>query len=159
LGDIKENPMERKTDKNRFLHFYVGSVALFLVLAAVGYYWVDREGLLSASSPPSAPPHESKADRTYVDLPRMAVSLGGGTGNQVRVNISLEVDRKDASVVEGYLPQIMDKLNVFFPKVQIEELRNPRAMFILHKDMLWQINSIGMPFSVHDLMLQNLVVM
>jgi flagellar basal body-associated protein FliL len=150
--------MERNKEKNRFLQFYIGSVVLFLALAGVGAYFADRAGLLSASSPASTA-RASKADRANVSLPRMTVSFGSGPGKRMQINVSLEVERKDVSVVEGYLPQIVDRLNVFFPKVKMEEVGKPRAMFLLHKDMLWQINNIGMPFVVHDLMIQNLVIM
>jgi hypothetical protein len=53
----------------------------------------------------------------------------------------------------------MDRLNGFFPKVEFEDIDEPNSMFLLHKDMLRQVNNVGMPISVHDLMLRSLLVM
>jgi flagellar basal body-associated protein FliL len=109
---------------------------------------------ISASSPAAQARMNALA---YVDLPRMTISLGNGVETQMGVNISLEVARKDMVVLEGYMPQIMDRFNVYLPKVDVEEVARPTGIFWLRKSMLWQVNNIGMPVPVHDLRLQNLV--
>jgi flagellar basal body-associated protein FliL len=156
--------MKRNAEKSRLQLLYIASMAVLLALAAFGTYWVSEKELT-----PIAPPVPNKTEpdkaaniitnMAYLNLPRMTVSLGKGGTMQVRMDISLEVAPEDLLVLEGYVPQIVDKLNAFFPKVKFEELDQPHAMFLFHKNMLWQVNSIGMPVTVKDLTLKNMILM
>jgi flagellar basal body-associated protein FliL len=170
--------MERNSEKTPFLYLYIGSLAFFLSLASVGGYWMGKEGgylhpsrtAPSASSPSSSeegspsssassPNAEVLSDMAYVDLPRMTVSVGNGSFRQARVDISLEIARKDIPALQGYMPQIVDKLNTFFPQVKFEGLDDPHTMYVLHKDLLWQLNSLDLPVPVRDLVFRKLIVM
>jgi len=148
--------MRRNADKNRFLHFYAASVGLFLILALVGFFFADK--WMPLARPPPAAKSNPLEELAYVRLPRMSISLGNEGFMQMRMNISLEVESKDVPILEGYIPQIVDRLNAYFPHVNFDELDRPHAMFLLHKNMLWQVNSVDMPIIVHDLMLQNMVI-
>jgi flagellar basal body-associated protein FliL len=152
--------MEKNAEKYTIIQFYVASVVIFIILAAVGYFLADRWGMIPArtSSAPSSQATGFVTDWAYVDLPRMTVSLGNSAATHMQVDISLEVAPKDVMVLEGYLPQIMDRFNLFLPHVKVDELSRPIGMYSLHKNMLRQVNNMGMPVSVHDLMLQNVVI-
>jgi flagellar basal body-associated protein FliL len=152
--------MEKNAEKNIIVRFYVASVAIFVILAAIGYFWADRWGMVpeNLSVAASSPAAQARMNAlAYVALPRMTISLGNGAETQMGVDISLEVARKDMVVLEGYMPQIMDRFNTFLPKIDVEEVAQPSGIFLLRKNMLWEVNNLGMPVSVHDLRLQNLV--
>ncbi|MFA5040908.1 MAG: flagellar basal body-associated FliL family protein [Bdellovibrionales bacterium] len=147
---------------NRILQFYVATSILFIALGSVGYFMADKWEAIS-KNPFSAASYfrspEAASVLTFVDLPRMTVSLGNSAISQMSVNISLEVESRDMMVLEGYMPQILDKFNLFLPRVNIEEISKPPGLFMLRKNMLWQVNNLGMPIRVHDLLLQNLIIM
>ncbi len=154
--------MNISPEKKRMLRFYATSVTLLIALAIIGLFMADQWGLISTQptvSTDSSVSHKGARDIAYVDVPRMTVSLGGSASTRMQVDITLEVPKKDAAVLEGYLPQIMDRLNAYLPRIKIEDIGRPDAMFMLHKDMLWQINNIGIPVLVQDVMLQNMIIL
>ena len=148
--------MKSQTTKNSILRVYIIGVAIFVALAVCGYYMADRIGLIKHPVPVA---HGFISDMAYLDLPRMTVSLGGAGSVHVRVDIALEVARKDIPTLEGFQPRITDKLNAFFSKVQLDEIEEPASMPFLRQEMLRQINSVTAPIPVHDLMLRQLVIM
>jgi flagellar basal body-associated protein FliL len=156
--------MKHNAEKSRLQLLYIASMAILLALAAFGAFWVGEKELTPIAPPAPNKTEPNKAaniitDKAYLSLPRMTVSLGKGGTMQVRMDISLEVAPEDIIVLEGYVPQIVDKLNAYFPKVKFEELDQPHAMFLFHKNMLWQINNLGMPVTVRDLTLKNMILM
>lgn len=153
--------MERSSE-NRIFAFYLGSIALFLGLGLIGIYYISLKDVPAAAtshSEDAASPSGAvaPAGMAFVDLPRVTTSLGGVT--QVHIDISLEVATGDVSAVEGFVPQIMDRLNVFFPKANVESLNQPTAMTLFRKDALYQVNSIGIPVTVHDLLFRAFIIM
>lgn len=148
--------MKTSATRSEIVQVYVACIALFIALAACGYYWVRSTAPVAHPAPIA---HGFVTDMTYIDLPRMTVSLGAGGSTQVRVEISLEVARKDVAIVEKYQPQITDRLNRFFSKVSPDEIEEPNSLTLLRDDLLWQVNGTGMPVPVHDLMLKQMIVM
>jgi len=144
--------------EKEILRFSAASLAPLLALAVIGWLIADNWGTISYKAT-TLISHRGFRDAAYVDVPRMTVSLGGSASTRIQVDITLEVPKKDADVLEGYLPKIMDRLNVYLPKIKADELKNPDAMFMLHKEMLYQINNIGIPVKVNDVVLQNLVIL
>ncbi|MDD3029193.1 MAG: flagellar basal body-associated FliL family protein [Alphaproteobacteria bacterium] len=154
--------MAHDTGRGRIVQFYAVAVLLLLCLLSAGYFFADRA--LHASAPQEDVGIQSEAqktfisDMTYVDLPRLTVSFGGGLSN-VQLDIALEVARDDIPVLEKYVPQIVDRFNAFFPHVPFENVREARFVFSLRQDLLRQVRSIGMPIPVHDLMLHKLLIL
>jgi len=97
---------------------------------------------------------------TYYDLPRMTVVLNSGNkGPHVRLDISLEVAKKDLPLVEGYQPHMIEKLNNFFVTVDPERMQQAMYMPWLHTEMLKQINSVGATAPVHDVFFRQMLIM
>ena len=149
--------MKFKANKNSIFRVYILGVALFVVLSVFGYYMADRSGLIRHAVPTVG--HGFVSDMAYFDLPRITMSFGSSNATHLRVDIALEVARKDIPALEGYQPRITDKLNVFFSKVPLREIEDPAAMPFLRQEMLRQINGVTAPVPVHDLMLRQLVIM
>lgn len=137
--------------------FYVGSLVFFLVLMVLGYWWVEETGILG--NQPSYKKQKGPIAWTYIEIPRVTVSLGQGTFMQIQLDLALEVEPKNAAVIEGYIPKIADRLNGFFPRVDLDDIQESRSMFLLRKNMLWQINQVGAPVPIHDVIIQKMVIM
>jgi len=149
--------MDRSVGQEKLLCYYLIGLAFFLTLACAGVYFVEKhreaERVALRGQMPVLP------DVAYVGLPSMALSLGKGTSMNLMLDVSMEVDSKDAAILEGYVPQIVDRLNLFFPGIKIKDAMQPNATYFLRKDMLWQINSIPMPVTVRDLVFEKMVIM
>jgi flagellar basal body-associated protein FliL len=146
-----QHPSER-----RILYFYLTCIALFVALFLLGIYHVSARlsGATATFRTGSGPTDEW----AYIELPRVTTTMGGGNMMQVKIDVALELDPRHVGPIEGYVPKIMDSLNTLFLKVDIEKLDQPKYMFLLHKDMLWRLNNLGMPFNVHDVMIKQLII-
>jgi len=143
--------------KNRMIFVYIGSALFFAALAAFGYFAVDTDGHFRRPAPMN---QQFTTDMTYYDLPRMTLAVGQGKDEtHVRIDITLEVAKKDLPILEGYQPQITDRLNVFFIALHPEQIRRFSTLPWLRGEMLQQVNNLSMPFPVHDLMLRQMIVM
>ncbi|MFA4994441.1 MAG: flagellar basal body-associated FliL family protein [Bdellovibrionales bacterium] len=147
----------KKTGKKR--QFIIAGAATLLILAGAGFSVAGR-GLISTAS--AAEHHQAEAEKvemTYVEIPRMTVFFKGNVPKQMRLDVSLKVASKDVVILEGYLPQIQDKLNACLPRAKIEDLNKPRGMRLFRTELLWEVNNIGIPVPVQDIMLQNMIIM
>jgi len=149
--------MDRSMGQEKLLVYYLVGLSIFLTLACAGSHWIEKRK--EAERNVVVIPAHCIPNTAYVGLPRMSVSLGQGDSMNLELEISMEVDSKDAEILEGYVPQIVDRLNLFFPRIRIKEAAQPNAMYFLRKDMLWQINSIPMPIKVRDIVFEKLVIM
>jgi flagellar basal body-associated protein FliL len=96
----------------------------------------------------------------YIDLPRINLQVGDANNEvHMRLEISLEVAKKDLPIMQGYQPQITDRLNFFLAHMRPEQLRQPQNIPELRAAMLRLVNDMGAPVPVHDLMLRQMIVM
>lgn len=151
--------MATKFEKDHMFWFYIGCLGFFVLLGAVGFFWAKKIGPVHSTPTATALSARPVLSLALVDLPRVTISLSNGSRGQMNLDMSLEVEKKDIPVVEGYVPQVLDKLNNFFPRVDFYEVDQSHSMLLLRNDMLWQINSIGMPVHVRDLIIQKMVIM
>ncbi|MDD4615713.1 MAG: flagellar basal body-associated FliL family protein [Alphaproteobacteria bacterium] len=146
-------------NENRIIRFYIGSFLLITALAVFGFVVADR--IVAAERAQKAIKTQLRAnepDMAYIGLPRVNVSFSGASGMQMQLDLALEVEPRYAEVVEGYIPKVVDRLNAYFPKAKLDSLDRAHAMFLLRKDMLWEVNQVGIPVPVNDVLIQNLVV-
>ncbi len=143
--------------EDRIHRFYIGSLALIVVLGVFGYlvteHFVTSTEVAQTQMRPQVQP------MAYVELPRVNVSFGGPFAMQMQLDLALEVEPKNVMVVEGYIPQVMDRLNAYFPKARLDSMNErSHGMFLFRKEVLWEVNQIGMPVPVNDILIQKLVV-
>ncbi len=156
----QDRDIHSKAEDRRLIYFYLGCAILFLILAFSSIYIASTRTAEPRDVLPSVPKvSASTKNKSYVRMPSMSFSVGNQYATQVEMDITLEVDSKDVDLIKGHMPEIMDRLNSFFPKVKFDQLDRPRAMFLLHKNMLWEINNVVKPVEVRDLLLKNLVIM
>jgi hypothetical protein len=67
--------MNMFTSKYRMYYFLSAYVGVFAVLAILGYYMIERSGLVRVHN---APVQTFSTDLTYYDLPRMTVACRRG---------------------------------------------------------------------------------
>jgi flagellar basal body-associated protein FliL len=145
------------TAKNRVFYVYALSALMFLTLAIFGYCVVDKNGHMRRPVPLAG---NFVTDMAYVDLPRINLQVGNADNEtHMRIEISLEVASKDKAVMEGYQPQITDRLNFFLARMKPEQLRKPQNVAHLREEMLRLVNGIGAPVPVHDLMVRQMIIM
>lgn len=96
-----------------------------------------------------------KASMAYIDLPPVAVSLGG-TG--MSVDLLLEVKDKDVKILQGYEPQIKDRLNLFFSNKSKEDIGSPVRRDELRRALLIEINKTAAPVPINDLHFQQILL-
>jgi len=154
--------MKSFASRHRLSTFIIAYVSVFLVLGWFGYHMSVRMGM--ARLPP--PSHHFATDMSYLDLPRMVVSVGGsGEGGggiwapRVRLDITLEVAGKDAEILRGYQPQIMEKIAAYMMKLKPEDLTRRGSMQWLRGELLNRINNADMPVPVHDVLFRELIIM
>ena len=141
-------------------NFALSYTMVVTVLLVLGFYAAGRAGIIPTELKHTAGHPSFATEMTYYDIPRMTVAMSsGGGGAHLRLDISLEVANKDRDVVEGYQPRITDKLNKYISTLRPDQLERPNAMPWLREELLKQINSVGSPVPIHDLMFRQFVIM
>jgi len=148
--------MKNNSSKYGAYHFLVLYVGVFVSLAALGYYVANKYSVTGVQPTPSA--RTFATDLTYYDMPRMTISVGSGSVH-MRVDVALEVAKKDVSIVEGYQPRMTAKLNSYLSTLSPERMQEAKLLPWLRAEMLAQVNSVGIPVPIHDLLFRQLVVM
>jgi flagellar basal body-associated protein FliL len=153
---IRETRMFAMTARSRIFYVYAFAVLMFLTLAIFGYCVADMNGLRR----PVPLAGNFVTDMAYIDLPRINLQVGDANNEaHMRIEIALEVAKKDIPTVEGYQPQITDRLNLFLAHMRPEQLRQLRNIPELRADMLRLVNDMGSPAPIHDLMLRQMIIM
>jgi flagellar basal body-associated protein FliL len=148
--------MELFLSRYRTHTFLTMYVSVFMALAALGYYVVHKSSFVEGH--PAQATHSFASDLAYYDMPRMTIVVGGGDVH-MRIDMALEISKKDMQIVEGYQPRMTAKLNSFLSTLGSERVREAQMLPWLRAEMLAQVNSVGMPVPVHDLLFRQLVVM
>ncbi len=147
-----------KTPKTRLYAFVAAYISVFTVLAVIGYYLADEVGLVHRHQ--ALQTQKFATDLAYYDLPRMNIGLNDDRGaTHIRIDLSLEVAKKDMPVIQGYEPRITDRLGTFLSTVTPEHIKQVQYLPWLHQQMLKQINAAGSPAPVHDVLLRQMVIM
>jgi len=137
-----------------FVVFYAG---VFAALALLSYFVAIRS--TAPQHIVSAKPYTFATDFTYIDLPRMAVSVSGNNNMvHMQIDIALEVAKKDAPILDGYKPRLVDRLNRFFSKLRPSQVTSPDSLPWLRGELLKQVNDADLPVSVHAVWLQRFIV-
>ena len=139
-----------------FLIAYFSAVG---IIAWAGYYFY-ADYTLHAEHVRLKQNERHQSDLTYVDLPRISVSLSseGGSGT-VRMDITLEVEGKYATQVEGFRPRIMDRLIHYTKTLSYDDLARPKSIIWLKPDMLQEVRSASSPAPVKDIIFREFIVL
>jgi flagellar basal body-associated protein FliL len=141
---------------SRFIIIYT---AILVTLAVTGYY-------VEVYQPRAAIQHRLHenqffaSDLTFYDLPRISMKMGNGikAGN-LRLDISLEVTKKDMYRINDFQSRITDRIINYLYKQNLDEMRPPKDIAWLHRDLLKLINDTNQPVPVHDIVFREMVIM
>ena len=143
------------TNRRKIIAIYVLTVMVLVSLTVCGYYYSSYEKIKKSTLNTSG----FSTDMAYYDLPRVNLTMGhNGAAAHIRVDISIEVSKKDMIIVQGYQPRIVDKLNIYLSNLDPAVMRRVSAAVQLRHDMLDEVNRIGMPVPVHDLLLRQMEI-
>ena len=133
---------------HRVNKFYAGYAIAMVSLALAAYVFTGRHG--PGGAPLSLPSHFA-SDVIYVDLPRVSVDVGSGSGKhpgKLRMDLSLEVERQYAAQLEDYAPRITERLVDYMSRLDFDALSQPQATQIIRKYLVEQANTAGSPVPV-----------
>ena len=137
-----------------FIVFYTG---LFVFVAVLSYFVASKRSELEHSKTSKA--YSFATDFVYVDLPRISVSVNGGNDRvHMQIDLSLEVTKEDASILEGYRPRLVDQLNRFFGGLHPNQVTSARSLPWVRSEILKQVNHADLPIPVHAVWLQRFIV-
>ncbi len=149
-----------------FLLAYVGA---FLGLAYLGIQYGGTDGMKKMMHSGSKAPDRVVTtsgglfgtELEVYDLPRMTVDVTGGSGGhkRVRMDISLEVAKKDLPRIEGYKPRITDHIISYMQHKNMDNVSAPSYLRDLHDGLKHVVTVAGQPVAIHDVVLRQFVVM
>ncbi len=146
---------------NKNIVFLIAYVLALCTMAWAGYYYyADYKMQLSEKQPSKS--DRFQTDLSYVDLPRISVTLTSDSTNRrgtVRMDITLEVENKYAARVEGYKPRIADRLVHYTQTLDYDDLSRPRSTIWLKPDLLKEINIASAPAPVRDIIFREFLVL
>ena len=146
--------------KHKINFFIVGYTMTFIFLAIVGYMAADVSNNKSI--------HRDKTDARYFmtdlamyDLPRMNIYLssGHGTASHIRVEVSLEIAKKDIDRLNNYKPRITNKIVAYMSNQNTDKIVSAEGFHSLHTGLMEVVESENQPVPVHDIIFRQLLVM
>lgn len=149
------------SNNKRMILFVASYVAIFTALGLFGYMLLKQEQEIHQVAQVLAT-KKVVTDLSYYDLPRMTVAVNnveGGSSSRLRVDISLEVARKDMVYVTSLQPHITAKLREKLANITVDRDELAHSVPVIRADLLHAINSEVMPVPVHDLLFRELVIM
>ncbi len=145
---------------NRF-NFFVGAYALsLLILAVVGYYIYADHAQKNINTLGETGIFQT--DIVYVDLPRVSVTLSSaqnGHDGSLRMDISLEIERKYAPFLEGRKPHISERLVTYGNRLDYDDLRRANATQHMREDILNEVNLASAPVPVKDIIFRQFLLL
>lgn len=130
-----------------------------LLLAVIGYFVSDYN---SQQAEQKALENQKNfiSDIAYVDLPRMNLTLSpsdAGKGGRVRLDLSLEVEKKNVGCLSRYQPRIADKLVNYIRQQDISSLRQADTRREFRSGLLEAVNKASYPVPIIDVVFKQLV--
>jgi flagellar basal body-associated protein FliL len=156
-GDIK---VQKHVSGKKMTLFITAYITGLVLLAGVGYYFAgftiqDEHHKMVAEQ-------RFRSDVSYVDLPRMNLtlsSLGGHQMGRVRIDISLAVEKKFIGRVVDVEPRISDRIVTYIRKLDFDDLSQPKATVWLRQRLLEEATAASSPLPIVDVVFQQFVIM
>jgi len=140
--------------------FLAGYIAALVLLAVLGYFAGDYTARMSEKRQAEIASQHFASDVSYIDLPSVNMSLSSSEGDtgRIRIDMSIEVEKKYLSRIQDYQPLIADRLVNYMRNIPANEVRRANAVPKLRKNLLKEVNSVSrMP--VMDIIFRQFVIM
>ena len=138
--------------------FLVGYALSLVTLALLAYLFTSRH---DTAADGGSLLKTYASDVSYVNLPRVSLNVGSGSGahpGRLRMDLSLEVDKKYAAQLEGYVPRITEKLADYTRTLDFDEISQPQAAQLIRKFLIEQANTAGSPVPVLNVLFRQYII-
>lgn len=150
--------MLKRIFKSRMLAVYAVIVFGFIALGACGHFVLSDAHV--GNNRQDNDQQYAATDKTFYQLPSIMVDVNDDDRtSHVQFDVSLEIPRKDRRVLIGFQPRIIDSLNVYLSRSNADELKHQDTLARMRREMLRQVNDVGAPVIVSDLIFQEIIVM
>ncbi len=142
--------------------FVIGYILGLAFLAFLGYSAGDYTARVKEKQQIDlVKSHNFTTDVAFVDLPRMNLTIASttGTAGRIRIDMSLEVEKKNLARVEDFQPIIMDRLVSYVQQLDAKDMRKANAPPNLRKELLEEVNKVSYPMPVLDVIFKQFVVL
>jgi flagellar basal body-associated protein FliL len=139
--------------------FIAGYFGLIIALGCMAYFTDGYLGLNKLHK--VGPDVRFVSDVGYVDLPRMNLTLASGEGHTGRLSLdlSIEVEKKNAGRLQNYQPILSDRLISYTRALDIDELRKPQNQHVFRTELLEEAKSLSMPVPIVDVVIRRMVIL
>lgn len=130
--------------RRRLAIFLCAYLAFLLLMGTIGYF-NGRSDFLKKALP------VSMFDRYFYNMGRTTINVGGSftaAHGAVRMAISLEVEEKDAALIDSYAPRIMDRVQNYMGAIPIDDVRRGTSLEWLRRELLWEANQASGPVRI-----------
>lgn len=128
--------------RRRLVIFLCAYLAFLILMGGIGYF-IGRSD--SKAMPVSV------FDRSFYNMRRTSINVGGSftaAHGAIRTAISLEIEEKDADLINNYAPRIMDRVQNYMGSVPIDDLRGSASLEWLRRELLWEVNQASGPVRI-----------
>lgn len=145
---------------------FIGGYVVSLVLIALMGYGVASQiwGSHTTTKPekPAAKLDEKyfASDLALYDLPSIDVTLPNNHGQttHLRLDISLEVSKKDLDRLEGFKPRLTNRIMNYMQGQKLETIKTADALLGLHSQLLREVG-ITQPVPVHEVVFRQFMLL
>ena len=151
-------PIEPAPKKKSLLPLLVG--LLLAAIGAAGGFYAGSAGLLGSSNGKATTAKDGATSQTaFVDISPLVVSIvRPDRVAQLRLQVSLEVEKDLASRTETLMPRLKDVLNSYLRAIDTTDFDGPGALVRLRAQMLRRVQIVVGDDAVKDLLIQEFVV-
>lgn len=97
----------------------------------------------------------------FYDMPDMVVNIQSPDGSPAYLKLSVSLELKNAQEEAGLkvvMPRIVDQFQSYLRELRIDDLRGSESVMRLKEELLRRINVAAKPYSVHDVLLKEMIV-
>ena len=139
--------------------FLAAYLAGLVSLAIVGFLYADYT--IKSERHKEVLNDKFHTDVTYISLPQMNMTMTSSVNQasgRVRINLSLEVDKKYATKVEDYAPHISESIANYMRKLDLEDVSRPGASKWLREHLLQIANKASATAPIIDVIFEQFLV-
>ncbi len=138
---------------------YTAVYPILIVLAIVGYF-LGGYGLEQAQQRDEDAQKTVISDIGYYNMPRMNLTLSpseGGESGHVRIDLALEVEKKNMGRLDSFRPRIADRLVTYVRQQDISTLRETDTRRDFREGLLREANKASYPVPIIDIVFRQMV--
>lgn len=133
-----------------------GGAGAYLFLFSGSSQSQQEQAAKAEAAKPIVPPKVA-----FYDMPDMVVNIQSpdGAPTYLKLSVSLELKGKDEeNGLKVLMPRIVDQFQSYLRELRVDDLRGSESVMRLKEELLRRINVAAKPYSVHDVLLKEMIV-